>query len=226
MKQDSIWDFYQNEMPEVFSGSRARLLFLAKKVKPKGRVLNIGVGDGTFEERAIKLGFDVYSLDPSERSVASIRQRFSMSERARVGYSQDIPFTDQHFDSVVISEVIEHLSDEVIEKTLSEISRVLSLGGRIIGTVPARENLSEQLIICPDCGKRFHRWGHVQTFDSRRLMAILTKHFEVKEMFERPFITWSALNWKGKAIAVIKMCLWKLGFQGSGEQIFFCGIKR
>lgn len=43
MNQDVIWDYYQNEAPESFSGSIVCLTFLAKKVKPKKRVLNIGI---------------------------------------------------------------------------------------------------------------------------------------------------------------------------------------
>ncbi|MCZ7622147.1 MAG: class I SAM-dependent methyltransferase [Candidatus Kuenenia sp.] len=94
---------------------------------------------------------------------------FGMGEKAKVGYSQETPFNNLLFDAVVISEVIEHLTDEAIENTLSEISRILMPGGQIIGTVPAREKISEQRAVCPNCAKHFHRWGHIQTFDSNRI---------------------------------------------------------
>ncbi len=225
MNQNVIWDYYQNEAPESFSGSVARLTFLAKKVKSKKRVLNIGIGAGNFEQAAIRLGLDVYSLDPNEKSVVFLRQRFGVGEKAKVGYSQKIPFVNLFFDAVVISEVIEHLSDEVIENTLSEISRVLMPGGQIIGTVPAREKTSEQLAICPNCAKHFHRWGHVQTFDSNRIQTLLAKYFKVEEVFERPFITWSTLNWKGKATALLKILLYFPGIHGSNENIVFIANK-
>ncbi len=225
MKQNNIWNYYQNEAPEKFAGSVARLTFLARKVKPKSKVLNIGVGAGIFEEAATKMGLDVYSLDPSERSIELLRQRFGMGEKARVGYGQDVPFDDQTFDAVVISETIEHLSEDVTEQTLGEISRVLVPGGRVIGTVPAREDLNEQLVVCPDCGSRFHRWGHVQSFDTQRVKALLSRTFKVEEVFERFFFTWSTLNWKGKTLAVTRLLLHRLGVHGSNENIVFVAAK-
>lgn len=221
MNQDVIWEYYQNEASESFSGSVARLTFLTKKIKPPKRVLNIGVGSGTFEKIAIQLGLDVYSLDPSERSIESLRQLFAMGERAQVGYCQKIPFIDQFFDVVVVSEVIEHLSDEDTFNALSEIHRIMKPCGYIIGTVPARENLSDQLIVCPHCSKRFHRWGHMQTFDKKRIHDIISKYFKVEQILERPFVTWSTLNWKGKIQALIKMLLYYVGIHGSNENIVF-----
>ncbi len=226
MNQDLIWDYYQNELPEAFSASRARLLFLVKKLKTNGRVLNVGIGTGVFEDLAAELGLDVYSLDPSERSIAALRQRMGSAEKAKVGYGQEIPFTDRFFDAVVVSEVIEHLTPEITHKTLSEISRVLVPGGRVLGTVPARENLTDQIVVCPDCGKRFHRWGHLQTFDSDSIRALLSQYFEIDEVLERYFVTWSALNWKGKATAFIKLSLGRIGIHGCGEWLYFGGRKR
>lgn len=225
MNQSFVWDYYQNEAPEVFEGSVARLRYLAKKVKSRGKVLNIGVGAGIFEELAIKRRLDVYSLDPDKRAIASLRHHFGMNEKAKVGYSQEIPFPDDSFDAVVISEVIEHLSDEAIEQTLKEISRVLFFGGHIIGTVPARENLDEQLVVCPKCGQRFHRWGHLQSFDSKRIATILSPYFQIGKIVERPFFHWTALNWKGRSQGFVKLLLCYFGIHGGNENIMFVATK-
>lgn len=40
MKQDSIWDFYQNEMPEFFSASDVRLTFVAVPFDYRGLALD------------------------------------------------------------------------------------------------------------------------------------------------------------------------------------------
>lgn len=223
--QDSIWEYFQNELPESFSGSIARLRFLAKKVKPKGKVLNIGVGGGTFEDIAISLGLDVYSLDPSERTINGLRQKYGVNEKAQVGYSQEIPFTDNFFDAVVISEVIEHLPEEVLWKTLEEIYRVLIPNGLLVGTVPARENLIEQTVVCPHCGSNFHRWGHLQNFDTNSMRVLLSMHFKIEELYERPFVTWSNLNWKGFILSFIKVLLYFTGIHGSNENIVFIARK-
>src|SRR6185312_3250597 len=101
-----------------------------------------------------------------------------LAEKARHGYSQDIPFNDGMFDVVIMSEVLEHLTDTVIASTLTEVHRVLKPGGRFIGTVPADEKLSSEQVICPDCGKIFHRWGHVQEFSTDRLRSLLLTAFD------------------------------------------------
>ncbi len=226
MNQSLIWDYYQTETPELFAGSVARLCYLANKAKPKGRVLNIGVGGGVFEKVALNRGFDVYSVDPSESAIVSIRKRLGMGDKAKVGYSYEIPFPDHFFDAVVVSEVIEHLSDVEIEQTLKEIARVLTVGGRVIGTVPANENIKDQLVVCPCCGEHFHRWGHIQSFDLKRITALLSPYFHIVEVFQRPFCYWSGINWKGKAIGVVKMLLYYCGVHGSNENILFVAKRK
>ncbi|MEE9218699.1 MAG: methyltransferase domain-containing protein [Acidobacteriota bacterium] len=223
--QDAIWDYFQNEAPQSFSGSRGRLTYLTRLIDPNEKVLNIGVGDGAFEAAAIKRGLDVWSLDPNEKSMNALRERFGMGRKARTGYAQAIPFADRSFAVVVLSEVVEHLSGVILESALDEIARVLAPGGRLIGTVPARENLAEQTVVCPDCGKRFHRWGHTQSFDPARVRELLSRNFIDISAWERPFVTWSALNWKGKLHASIQMLLYSLGIHGQHESVVFIAHK-
>jgi len=225
MKQDLIWEYYQNEAPGIFTGTRARLTFLAEKLKKDSKVLNIGVGAGVFEQAAIRLGLDPYSLDPDRRCIEALRHSLGMGEKAQVGYSSKLPFPEAFFDAVVTSELLEHLAESDMMATLGEIHRVLLVGGRYLGTVPAREDLSAQIVICPDCGKRFHRWGHVQSFNVKHLREILSQKFEVEELCERPYVNYPSLNWKGKIGGFIKLALWWAGIHGSGECIYFCARK-
>ena len=155
--QGKIWEHFQNEGIDSFSQSRGRLEFLVRRLAPGLRVLNIGVGNGTFEALSLRKGLDVWSLDPSERAIARLRQELALGEKAQVGFSQNIPFPDEHFDAVIMSEVLEHLDDLVLEATLSEIHRVLRRDGMFLGTVPARENLADSHVVCPHCAHQFHR---------------------------------------------------------------------
>ncbi|PYM14515.1 MAG: hypothetical protein DME18_06505 [Verrucomicrobia bacterium] len=223
--QELIWDYYQNEAPESFEGSRTRLQFLIKRIHPPAAVLNIGCGSGLFERLALRQGLEVYSLDPSEKSIQGLKSALQLGDRAKVGYIQKIPFPDCFFDAVVVSEVLEHLTTELMRQGLVDIRRVLKPGGRIIGTVPSRENLKEQTVVCPCCGKRFHRWGHEQSFEATTLRDILSEYFGMVTVVERPFFAWATLNWKGKLLGAIKFFLLKIGSHGSNESIFFEGIE-
>jgi SAM-dependent methyltransferase len=226
-KQDKIWSYFQNEAPELLLNSESRVKFILKQIKgTRLRTLNIGIGGGLFEKMAIERGLDVYSLDPDEKAISRLGRDLRMGERARAGFSQQIPFADGFFDVVVVSEVLEHLSDEILQKTLSEIHRVLSSGGQIIGTVPARENLTDQLTVCPHCGENFHRWGHKQSFDQYRMSNLLSQFFLVEVTIEKRFEPWSKINWKGKTLALIKLALLRLGVKGANNSLYFSAVKQ
>ena len=119
MSQDVIWDYFQNEGVASFAGSVARLRFIARRFEPGTRVLNIGVGAGFFEKEALSRSIDVHSLDPSARAVQQLGGDLQESGRAKVGYCQEIPWPIGYFDGVVMSEVLEHLSDQVLAQALS-----------------------------------------------------------------------------------------------------------
>ncbi len=219
--QDLIWDYYQNESPESFEGSRTRLHSLVSRIEPSQVALNIGCGTGILERLALARNIDIYALDPSERSIGQLRETLNLGDKARVGYIQQLPFSDSFFDAVVVSEVLEHLNPEVTQAGLQEIRRVLKPGGRILGTVPSREVLSAQVAVCPCCGKRFHKWGHAQSFDPEKMRRLLRNYFRAVRVIERPFVPWSILNWKGKCVGLFKLLLWKVGIHGSDENLVF-----
>ena len=223
--QDLIWDYYQNESPESFDGSQARLQILLSRIKPSQVALNIGCGSGIFEGRALARQIDIYSLDPSERSIRQLRDNLHLGDKAQVGYIQQLPFPDSFFDAVVVSEVLEHLTPEVTKAGLEEIRRVLKPGGRILGTVPSREDLRAQIAVCPCCGKKFHKWGHEQSFNPEKMERSLSAYFGGVRVQERPIVPWNILNWKGRIVGAVKWLLWKLGVHGSNENLVFEGSK-
>jgi SAM-dependent methyltransferase len=221
--QDRIWEFFQNDQPESFHASRPRLAYLAQKVRETGPVLNIGAGVGQFEAEAIARGIDIYSLDPSERTIEMLRQRLMLGEKAQVGHGQQIPFPSGLFGAVVVSEVLEHLSPAESARVVAEIGRVLKPDGLLAGTVPARERLEDQQTICPHCGRQFHPWGHQQSFDCEKIRALMLPGFQPLDIFERPFVAWQTLNWKGQLLSAAKLGLWRLGIHGSQENVVFIG---
>lgn len=225
--QQKIWDHFQNEGVESFSQSQGRLEFLVRRLRPSTRVLNIGVGNGLLEAMAARKGVEIWSLDPSDRAIANLQRALNLGERAQVGFCQSMPFPDGHFDVVVMSEVLEHLDEEILRATLAEVRRVLRVGGGFIGTVPAREKLEDSLVICPHCGVPFHRWGHKQSFDVDRLSSVLSSHFSLDSVHERFFIDWeSAGTWRKLQGLIKKFLSWRgIGTYGIGRNIYFSAEK-
>lgn len=228
MDQEKIWDYFQNDdvTTDAFAGARTRYEFLSRHIKPGMRVLNIGVGRGGLEAILLHKGAIVSCLDPSEKSIENLRELLRLGDRAQVGYSQAMPFPDHHFEVVVMSEVIEHLTDEELRATLSEVLRVLKSGGRFIGTVPADENLLANQIMCPHCGQTSHRWGHIQTFNRSSLEKILGRCFDKVKLSRHFFGDVHSLNWKGRISSAVKKVMVGMGIAGSGETYFFSVLKK
>jgi SAM-dependent methyltransferase len=227
MDQEKIWDYFQNDdvTSDAFAGARTRYEFLSRHVDPGMSVLNVGVGRGGLETILLEKGAIVSCLDPSEKSIENLRGVLGLGDRAQVGYSQAMPFPDAHFEVVVMSEVIEHLTGEELRATLSEVLRVLKSGGRFIGTVPADEDLRANQIMCPHCGQTSHRWGHIQSFSRSSLTQLLEGCFSGVKLSRNFFGDVHSLNWKGRISAAIKKMMIGMGMAGSGETYFFSALK-
>lgn len=228
MNQDVIWDHFQNEGVAAFNQSNARLEFLVRRLKAGERALNIGVGSGLLEALAARNSVEIWSLDPSQRAIEQVRASLGLGDHAQAGYSQNLPFADDKFDVVIMTEVLEHLDPEVCEKSLSEVRRVLKIGGRLIGTVPARERLADSEVVCPNCEHHFHRWGHQASFDVHSLTALLEREFEVETVDERFFNEWKSVGWFRRLTGLLKKFLsWRgLGTYGIARNLFFVAHKR
>lgn len=224
MDQIKIWDRFQNDesFGDAFSDAAPRYSFLAKQTKPGMAVLNIGVGRGGLEALLVQRGVTVYCLDPSQESIARIRVQHAMGDRAQVGLSQHIPFPDQQFDVVIMSEVLEHLTDEVLTASLAEVRRLLKPEGHFIGTVPANERLSDNRAVCPHCGEAFHRWGHIQSFSTSRLLRLLSDgQFTVRRMESRVFPSWDRGGLRNLLKSTARYVLGRIGSPIAGPSLFF-----
>jgi len=221
-EQDSIWRHFQNQARDSFDLSYPRLHFLAKLCQSGAKVLNIGVGSGYLEKLLLKRDVEVYSLDPCEENISRLREELQLSDRARHGYSQDIPFKSDYFNKVIMTEVLEHLPDDTLHATLDEISRVLQQSGEFIGTVPYREILRENEVICPHCQKLFHRWGHQQSFDADSLRDLFSEHgYIVEKLYPRSFPDFRRPGLKPFLKAVFRYALGRMGEPTVGPNLYF-----
>ena len=223
MNQDAIWDHFQNEGVAAFSQAGPRVEYLVGQLKLGERVLDVGVGSGALAMLASEKGMEVWALDPSSRSIDKLRSSLGLGERAQVGYSQAIPFADEQFDTVIMTEVLEHLDDEVRKRTLEEVQRILRPGGRFIGTVPAREKLEQAEVVCPSCNHHFHRWGHQASFDVQSIREFLAQALLVETVRERFFNEWHSVGWGRRLTGLLKRFLsWRgLGTYGQARNIYF-----
>ena len=222
----NIWEYYQNETPEIFENTYPRLLFLAKKIKPGQKVLNIGVGGGVFESIGISLGLDIYSLDPGEKTIENLRNRLGLKDKVKVGTSTKMPFSGNFFDVVVMSEVLEHLSENEFNETLIEVHRILVPSGRFIGTVPCEEDLTDNMVVCPHCDSKFHRWEHKQSFSHAKIRQVFSSKFKIEKLQNKLFVNWKNQTFNRRYHLLKTLILYQFRLnKPSGEIIFFSSQK-
>lgn len=223
MEQHRIWDHFQTAGIGSFEQARGRYGAIARVVRRvhgnTGKVLNIGIGSGGLERLLAQRGWQVASLDPSPAAVDALR---TQGFEAHCAMAQQMPLEDGRFDVVVASEVLEHLQPEVRAQALAEVARVLRPGGWFVGSVPYREVLRDQEVVCPDCGKVFHRWGHVSSFDLADIQRELSPFFSRVRCGRRAFVDWPAARTPVKMLkAVAHGVLGRLGEPIANPSIVF-----
>ncbi len=206
MRQDKIWNYYQNQKVDSFADAHVRLSYLVKiidrKVGKKTRLLNIGVGDGFIEDLGKEIFTEVWSLDPDNNAIKKLERRLDI--KGIVGYAENMNLPSDTFSVVTISEVLEHLNIHQIKKAINNIYDILEPGGLLIGSVPFNENLNKNIVVCPKCGAVFHRWGHNTSFTLESMHETLSQVFKKVDVQLKYFYSWSSLNWKGKIFSFIK----------------------
>lgn len=229
MDQDRMWEHIQTQRAAVvFDRAEGRYRAMAALARRRlardgGRILNIGIGSGRLERILLERGWRVATLDPSAKSLAA---RAAAGTDARCGYAQEMPFDSGVFDVVVASEVLEHIEPATRARAIAEAARVLAPGGWFIGSVPYREVLADQEVVCPGCDKVFHRWGHVSSFDVPDLQAELSRAFAEVHCRRLSFVDWrSARSPMGLVKAAAQSVLGRMGQPIADPRIEFAAGK-
>ncbi|NEP84941.1 MAG: class I SAM-dependent methyltransferase [Okeania sp. SIO3B3] len=157
--------FWESNQSEYFGARHAKNIYFLCKNFLSMNILDAGAGDGAMVRalRQLKADANIQGIDLAPKS-----------DDVAQGDLTNLPFEDNHFDSVLFMEVIEHLTRKDIKLILDEIARVLKPGGSLILTTPYAEILEHSLVCCPKCDHTFHRYGHQHSF----LEEDIHEHFQ------------------------------------------------
>lgn len=118
--------------------SLKRLRWIASRLNPGDRILEIGCGTGLMITRPLlQLGFHIQGIDTDEKSIQFGRQEFirlkSDPSCLEIASVEDLKGA---YDKVILSEVLEHLHKEEMVSFLEKVREHLSVNGLVLITVP------------------------------------------------------------------------------------------
>jgi hypothetical protein len=126
--------------------------------------LDIGARDGHFSMLMVDRFNKVVALDLTKPNIA--HPRIECIE----GNAAKMPFSDRSFDFVFCAEVLEHVPTANLSNVCREIERVAC--DKILIGVPYKQDIRVGRTTCHSCGNVNPPWGHVNSFDEKRLAEL------------------------------------------------------
>jgi len=160
--EDSAYEAGRRER----SAQARKILEVARKLQPNGRLLDIGAGSGMLVEQAMQMGFQAEGVEPSGWLHEMAKQR---NLPVHLGTFPS-PAVAGPFDVITLIDVIEHVTNPV--ELLQSIAASLSPSGSVIIVTPDVGSLAARVF----GWKWWHfRVAHIGYFNKRTLMYALDR---------------------------------------------------
>jgi SAM-dependent methyltransferase len=136
------------------------------------RFLDIGAGYGFFSHAALKQGFQVTAIEPTEICRKVFKRMNGFEPLAGMMTDQFAEERPGSFDVILMSQVLEHIQD--LENMLQNLSKLLAPGGVIVIAVPhfgswlsRAQGKGDMFIVTPE---------HLNFFSSKGLASLFQRH--------------------------------------------------
>jgi len=140
---------------------------LAQRGFPRGRLLEVGCGDGYQLHAAEQRGYDVTGIEYSEFAAAKARAGLARGQ-VLVGELTSVALEPESFDVCILADVIEHVRDP--RAFLAAVWRVLRPGGAVLIATPSTDSWSARVM---GGGWMEFKTEHMSYFSRHSLQSLL-----------------------------------------------------
>lgn len=171
-KQDAEqFDYFEDRSSgTLHEETRVREYILSRINGEISTILDVGCGNGWLAKVMLNKNIFICSLDAwLSNPMKAINLYPSENHTAVVADALCLPFSDESFEVIVASEIIEHIGNP--KNFVSELIRCLKPGGKLIITTPYKEVIKYYL--CIHCNKQTPVNAHLHSFDEIKLMRLI-----------------------------------------------------
>jgi ubiquinone/menaquinone biosynthesis C-methylase UbiE len=112
------------------------------------RILDLGCGRGSgtiFLKKKFNNKCQVYGVDIDKKNISLARDLYGSDCKFVLAKGEKLPFKNCYFDAVYSREVLEHVVN--LDKTLSEIKRILKTNGVFVATFPNKYSEDKLILL-------------------------------------------------------------------------------
>ena len=163
-----------------------------------GPILDVGCGNGIYTSWLAKKSTPALGVDHNLKNLSWAQAEFPEA-KFLMANGEDLPFPNEYFNAVMITEVLEHTQDD--RATLQEIHRVTQPGGVLLLSTPHKgmfgfldpDNLTnrafatmKKLKIPKPGGGRFYqnfRYDTHRHYSAQELISLLGEGWQIEEIY-------------------------------------------
>ena len=167
--QDYDEDYHQKYRGQGIHPHHLLLLGEVRKIKPEGKLLDIGCSIGLLLDKAREWGYETYGCDVSVTASQYAREK---GHDIITGTVEEAAFPESNFDVIYMNQVLEHVLD--LESLFRDLRKIIKDAGILAISVPDSGSLLVRYFGDKWIGYQFQE--HVWQFTGKSLSMVLRKH--------------------------------------------------
>ena len=164
-KDAELFSYFENDKYDIDYNRRLHTCIKKMVMGSGNKILDIGSGGGWSVSELSKNG-QLFLIDLSQKNLKTIK--LDSNAQAAVGDAIQLPFKENCFDYVIISEVLEHINNPA--QAILDAFRVLKKGGKIIISTPYNEKI--RYYLCIHCNQMTPANAHLHSFNITSMQEI------------------------------------------------------